>query len=179
MLQLTCIGHLGGDAEVKSVDGREFISFRVAHTERWTDANQQVHESTSWIDCTMDGKPKVFEFLKRGTMVCVSGSCSTRIYSSAKDRCMKAGLQIRVRSCELLGTRPDIIPSRLYSTEDGHEYVVDKFFHVNELVRDKKGVEWWPLVSRAGDKFVVDRNGWVTKFEEPDGSVQAGNDAEA
>ncbi|MBO5423750.1 MAG: single-stranded DNA-binding protein, partial [Fibrobacteraceae bacterium] len=91
MLQATAIGHIGGDAEVKSTNGKEFTTFRIAHTDKWTDESGQEHTNTQWIDCTMNGKPAVLEWLKKGQMVCVMGNLSTRIYSSAKDRCMKAG----------------------------------------------------------------------------------------
>lgn len=175
MLQATCIGHLGGDADIKAQDGREFVTFRVAHSERWTDENGQLHENTIWVDCILDGRPKVVEFLKRGTIVCVTGSAMTRLYSSAKDRCMKAGLQIRVRTIELIGSKPDVVPSRLYSTEDSREFVINKYFQCAELVRGKKDVEWYPLVSRTGDRFVVDRNGWVQKYEEPNNDEQSNN----
>lgn len=178
MLQATLIGHLGGDAEVKAQDGREFVTIRVAHSERWADANGQQHENTIWVDCIIDGHPKVVEFLKRGTMVCVSGSAMTRLYSSAKDRCMKAGLQIRVRTIELIGAKPELIPSRLYSTEDGHEFVINKYYQCPELVRNENDVEWYPLVSRAGDRFVVDRNGWVQKFEENTDADQSCNESQ-
>lgn len=168
MLQVTLIGHIGGDAEVKNVDGREFCSFRVANTERWTDDAGQVHDTTTWVDCTMDGRPKVLEYLKRGQQVFVQGSATLRVYSSAKDRCMKAGLRVRVRSVELLGGRTDDVPSKLYDANDGHEVSVNKYYLSKELVRDKKAVEWWPLVSRNGERFVADRNGWIAKFNEPE-----------
>ena len=166
MLNAIVIGHLGGDAEVKTADGREFTTFRVAHSERWTDQNNQTHETTTWVDCIMDGRPKVVEFLKRATQVCVVGAANTRLYSSAKDRCMKAGLQIKVRSLELIGGRPDAIPSRLYSPEDGREFIVNKYFQCLDLIRGEKELEWYPLVSRSGERFVVDRYGWVQVFSE-------------
>ena len=174
MLQIIIIGHLGGDAEVKTADGREFIAFRVAHTDSWTDDAGQVHETTSWVDCTMDGKPKVLEFLKRGTQVYVEGSGAARLYSSAKDRCMKAGLKVRVRSIQLLGGKADPVPARLYDANDGHEFVVNKYFQCPELVRDKKQVELYPVVSRSGKRYIVDRNGWVSEFkdESDDNAVQ-------
>ena len=179
MLQATLIGHLGGDADVKTKDGREFVTIRVAHSEKWTDENGQSHENTIWVDCILDGRPKVVEFLKRGTIVCVTGSAMTRLYSSAKDRCMKAGLQIRVRSIELIGAKPDAVPSRLYSTEDGREFVINKYFQCPSLVRGKKDVEWYPLVSRSGDRFVVDRNGWVQKYEESTDADQSNDESQA
>lgn len=166
MLQVTLIGHIGGDAEVKNADGREFISFRVANTERWTDDAGQVHDTTTWVDCTMDGRPKVLEFLKRGQQVFVQGSATLRVYSSAKDRCMKAGMRVRVRSVELLGGRTDDVPSKLYDANDGHEVEVRKYYQCSALVRDNKAIEFYPVVSRNGERFIVDRNGWVSKFND-------------
>ena len=57
MLQSTLIGHLGADAECKNANGKEFVTFRVANTDRWTDDAGQVHESTTWVDCIINGKP--------------------------------------------------------------------------------------------------------------------------
>ena len=37
MLKVEMIGNLGADAEIKDHQGRKFVSFRVAHTEKWTD----------------------------------------------------------------------------------------------------------------------------------------------
>lgn len=167
MLQVSAIGHIGGDAQVQSANGREFITFRIAHTDRWTDDAGQVHESTIWVDCIMNGKPAVFNYLKRGTQVYVSGSCSLRVYSSAKDRCMKAGLTINVRQVELLSSKSDDIPSRLWDANDGHEVEITKHYYAAALVRSKKDIEWYPLVSRSNERYIVDRNGWVTPFVEP------------
>ena len=88
MLQAILVGNLGADAQAQNVNGSEFISFRVAHNDRWKDEHGQVHETSVWVDCTMNGKPAVFEYLRAGTMVFVQGALSTRLYSSAKDRCM-------------------------------------------------------------------------------------------
>ena len=56
MFQSIVIGNLGADAEVKSMNGKEFTTFRVAHSQRWTDEQGQNHEQTQWIDCVMNGK---------------------------------------------------------------------------------------------------------------------------
>ena len=166
MLQGIIIGHLGADAECKSSNGKEFCSFRVANTNRWTDDSGVSHEETIWVDCVMNGKPNVLQYLKKGQQIYASGSLSARIYSSKKDRCMKAGLTINVRSVELLGGKSDEVPGSLYSDEDGHEIKVKKWYNAEELKRDKKGAEYIPLVSRSGDRYVADRNGWVYPYTE-------------
>lgn len=164
MLAVTLIGHLGSDAEFKQSNGREFTTFRVAHTDRWTDDAGQVHENTTWVDCIMSGKPNVIEYLKKGQMVFVTGSCTLRVYSSQKDRCMKAGMQVNVRQVELLGGKSDEIPSTLYDANTGAQVEVKKWFQVPSLVRDAQQPEWVPLVSRTQERFIADRNGWVQKF---------------
>lgn len=166
MFQAIAIGYIGSPAEVKTANGNQFTTFRIAHSDRWKDDAGNVHESTQWIDVTINGKPAVFEYLQRGTLVYVTGAVSTRIYSSAKDRCMKAGVTIAARSIELLGGRQDDIPARLYDM-DGAEHQVTKYYNVATLVRDKKQPEFIPMQSRAGDKFTVDRQGWVQRFVEP------------
>ena len=41
MKQLTIIGNLGADAELKVLNGRECVTFRVADTESYTNAQGQ------------------------------------------------------------------------------------------------------------------------------------------
>lgn len=166
MFVANAIGHLGGDAELKTKDGKEFVTFRIAHADRWTDDAGNQHESTQWIDCVMNGRPAVLEYLKRGQQVFVSGNVSLRIYSSAKDRCMKPGVTINVRSLELLGGKTDEIPSVLYDASNGAQVDVKKYFGVPALVRKKTDAEFVTVVDRNQTPYLVDRAGWVTKFQE-------------
>ncbi len=168
MLQAIAIGHIGRDAECKSANGREFTTFRIAHTDRWTDDAQQVHEETTWIDVIINGRPNVLPYLRKGQQVFVSGNMSVRVYSSAKDRCMKAGMTINARQIELLGSKGDEIPTQLFDANDGTMHQVQKWFNVPSLVRDEKAPEFIPMVSKSQERFVVDRNGWVSKFEGED-----------
>ena len=55
MQKLIVIGNLGVDAEVKNANGKEFISFKVADTSRFTDQKGTVSETTTWINCAMSG----------------------------------------------------------------------------------------------------------------------------
>lgn len=163
MLQSFCIGNLGGDAELKSSNGREFVTFRVAHRESYNDANGMSHESVIWVDCIMNGNPNVTPYLKRGTQVFVIGPLSSRVYSSAKDRCMKAGLTINVQRIELLGGSTDDVPRRLYD-KDGLQHDVQKYYHTDMA----GGV----LFSQRGEQFAVDDNGWCIKMADAPADVQ-------
>lgn len=156
MLQAIVIGNIGADAEVKVADGHKFLTFRVAHNDSYTDSQGNKVERTAWVDCTMNcdaGEPAVLPYLKGGTLVFVQGSFSTRVYSSAADRCMKAGITVRVQRVELLGGSGDPIPRKIYDT-DGVMYDVTKFYHVNGKDGD--------YVDVRGRGYLVDKKGWVT-----------------
>lgn len=152
MLQVIVAGNLGADAEVRGEQGREFTTFRVAHTDRWTGQDGVSHENTVWVDCTLNGRPNVVPYLRKGTQVVVIGTASLRVYSSPRDRCMKAGLQVSVRTVELLGGVSDAVPARLYDTE-GQLHVVEKLYHTN--------VAYTPLMSQRGARFFTDKDGFV------------------
>lgn len=155
MLIATLIGNLGANAEIKSADGREFVSFRVAHNDSYKGADGTRVESSMWVDCTMScasGRPAVLPYLTKGTAVCVVGQVSTRVYSSEKDRCMKAGLKIHVQRVELIGATGDNCPRRLY-TKDGVMVDVLKYFHA-----DTKETT---LYDQRGNAYSIADGGWV------------------
>lgn len=159
MLQCTIIGNIGADAVIKESEGREFVAFRVAHNETFTGADGTRKETSMWVDCTMscaNGRPAVVPYLKKGTAVCVTGNVSLRVYSSEKDRCMKAGMKIQVQKLELIGGQVDSVPRRLY-TKDGEMVQVDKYYHV----ATKEAV----LIDERGNQYQVDKGGWVTQVQ--------------
>lgn len=153
MLQTTVIGYVGAAAETQNKDGREFTTFRVAHNDDWTDAAGTKHTNVVWVDCILNGRPKVADFIKQGTQVIAVGRTSLRTYSSQKDRCIKAGLTINVTQVELLGGKSDDVPSRLYDS-DGAEVQVTKHYWC-----DKKDVQ---LMSLRGDQYNVNKKGFIT-----------------
>ena len=156
MLQATVIGNVGADAQVQNKDGREFTTWRVAHNDQWTGQDGVQHNNTIWVDCVMNGKSKVVEYIKAGTQVVCIGRVSLRTYSSAKDKCMKAGMTIQVESIQLLGGSSDEVPRRLYD-DHGVQHDVKKWY-----LTDVKSTT---LISQRGDPFRVDANGWVSPFQ--------------
>lgn len=163
MLQSIIVGYLGADAECKSENGKEFTTFRIAHTDRWTDGNGQTKESTQWVDVIMSGRPKVLDYLKGGTLVYVSGHSRLRCYSSEKARGFVAGLTISAVHVELLGGKTDAVPRRLYD-QDGVMHEVQKYFHTD--------IAGGVLINQRGDKFAVDDNGWVMPMQDAPADVQ-------
>lgn len=166
MLQTTIIGHIGNDAEVKNVNGKEFTALRVAHTDKWKDAEGKDHEQTTWVDVVINGKPNVLPYLVRGAMIFASGSAQLRVYSSPKDRCMKAGLTINAKTIELVGGKPDEVPNKLYRADGGEQIDVRKLYHAPSLVRDDNQDEYIALISSGAKQFVADRAGWVYPYKE-------------
>lgn len=164
MLQVILIGNLGSDAETKSANGREFTTFRVAHNDSWTDQNGVKHESAIWVDCILNERPKVADYLKRGQMVAIMGNASLRTYSSEKDRCIKAGLTVNVRTIELLGRAGDLVPSSL----------ADVYGILHEVLK----VYWTDvanvtLFSQRGEQFVTDANGFIKPLQQKPEQQQA------
>ena len=114
MIYLEVIGHLGGDAQVKSENGRQYVQFSVSDNQKWTGADGQAHESVSWVSCFLEGDGgKLLQFLKKGRQVFVAGRGAARVYSSEKQRKMVAGLTINVQRVELVGAPADNLPRYL------------------------------------------------------------------
>lgn len=173
MLQTIVIGHIGADAETKNVNGNEFTSFRVANTDRWTDDAGQTHEETTWVDCVMNGKPKVVEYLKKGVQVYVAGSARLRVYSSPKDRCMKAGVQVSVRTIELLTGKTDEVPSMLIDPETGTMHEVLKYYHCPDMKGKAKGGKIYGMMSKSMQPYTVDHDGWVSRVKQEVADTEA------
>lgn len=163
MLQMEVIGYIGGDAETRNENGIEFTVCRVAHSDRYTDANGTEHEKTQWIDLIWNGRPKVADYLKRGTQVYARGYVRLRCYSSEKARGFVAGATINVVSLELLGGNNDTVPRRLYDAAGSMVDIV-KYYHC-ELAGAR-------LTDGRGHNFVTDDNGWVVPVQQAPADVQ-------
>lgn len=163
MLQASVCGYLGADAEVKCVNGQEFTTCRVAHTDRWKDQDGQTHESTLWIDLTINGRPNVVNYLKQGTMVYAAGHVKLRCYSSEKARGFVAGMTISVVTIELLGGNSDAVPARLYDNA-GNMVDVVKYYHC-----ELSGAQ---LTNGRGKSFISDDNGWILPLQQAPTEVQ-------
>lgn len=67
MIRLEIVGNLGADAEIKDYNGNKFVSFRVAHSEKWVDRQTgTITTQTTWVSCSLNGDGKgLTEYLKR------------------------------------------------------------------------------------------------------------------
>lgn len=183
MLKVEVIGNLGADAEKKTANGNEFIVFRIAHTSKWTDAEGKTHEETDWVDVTINNADsKVFPFLKRGEKVFVRGAGRQRVYSSPKDRCMKAGLTVLAQEIELVGGIRDEVPRELVIPDDGTLTKVSKYYQTDIDTKSWKKDEIRDLYDRQGNLYHVIKGGWVAPVKEDtaaDGVQQETNETQS
>lgn len=96
--QYTFSGNLGSDAEVRVVNNTSLVSFSVAVTENFKDANDQWQEKTTWVRCTWWKRDeKTAKHLVKGAFVAVSGKPSANAYDSNGE--IKASLEVNVSVC--------------------------------------------------------------------------------
>lgn len=176
MLKVEVIGNLGADAEVKDYQGNKFVTFRVAHSSKFKNADGQQTESTTWVDVTMnDTESKVIPFLKAGVKVFVRGNASLRVYSSPKDRMMKAGLQVSAWEIELCGGQSEDVPRQLIDPSSGALFDVSKHYWCNKSTEGMKADEFFELVDQRGHRFMMNYGGFVVPFAEESGDAPGEN----
>ena len=105
MIRLEIVGNLGADAEIKEYNGNKFVSFRVAHSEKWVDQQTgAISTQTTWVSCSLNGNGKgLTQYLKRGTKVFLRGTPNFVQYSSPKTHKMEVGVNLFVKEIELCG----------------------------------------------------------------------------
>lgn len=165
------IGNLGADAEVKESNGSKFVTMRIAHSDVYKDEQGNKHEKTIWVDATMnDADSKLLPYLKQGVKVFVRGSVGLRVYSSPKDRCMKAGVTISIREIELVGGSSDEVPRQVIDPSNGMLYDTQKYYWVNRDNKAMKKDEIYTLVDSRGNEYMMVKDGFVVpKQVEPQG----------
>ena len=168
MFKCEVIGNLGADAKVMESNGSKFVAFRVAHTSKVKQQDGSERESTTWLDVTMnDTEAKVIPYLKQGVKVFVRGNASLRVFSSPKDKMMKAGCQINAWEVELCGGTTDEVPRQLINPDTAQLLDVSKYYWVNMETKGMKSADTRPLVDSRGRQYVMNYLGFVKVLEEP------------
>lgn len=169
MAKIDFIGNLGSDARVETANGRQFVAFNVADTNRFTDADGTVRENTTWISCTLNGDGgKLLQYLKKGKTVFVRGFMSTRVFNSAKHRCMMAGVNCAVQEIELVGGAVRDVPKQL-NDEKGLLFDIYQAFYIDPSIEQKPSA----LYDTTGGAYRVDSNGFVYKVVDPNADGQS------
>lgn len=107
MLKTQVLGNIGGDAEIRNVNNdSSVISFSVAHSEKWKDAQGNQQERTTWVKCSKwvkAGQTTLAQYLKKGTKVYVEGVPSASAWKNPNDGEAYSSLDLRVLFLELAG----------------------------------------------------------------------------
>jgi len=107
MIKLQVIGHLGKDCITNTVNGKSVINFSVAHSERFRDAQNNLKERTTWVECAYwTDRTSIAPYLRKGTQVYVEGAPDVRSFQR-NDGTAGASLVLRVFNIQLLGSRGD------------------------------------------------------------------------
>lgn len=104
MTTVTILGKLGGDVELKDVNGTALAKFSVAQNVGYGDK-----KSVNWFSVSIWGgqaKSNFVDYLKKGQMVQVVGELSTREHNG------KTYMEVRSYSCNLAGSPSNSQPQQ-------------------------------------------------------------------
>ena len=162
MFKVEFIGNLGADAAIKESNGSKFVTMRIALTDKWTTDSGEKRESTTWADVTMSNtESKILPYLKSGVKVFVRGNGSLRVYSSPKEKRMKAGIQCSATEIELCGGVAELVPRQLIDPESGALYDTQKYYWCNSETKGMKANDLKLLIDARGNEYLMDKRGFV------------------
>lgn len=101
MLQVEIIGNIGNDAQVKDFNGKKYIAFNVAHSEKFKNQQGVETERTTWLSVLKPGESAVAQYLKKGTPVFVRGDLSVKAYKDNAGN-WQVGVNCLAREVQLL-----------------------------------------------------------------------------
>jgi single-strand DNA-binding protein len=107
------IGRLGKDPELKyTPSGKAVCNFTVATNERWSGADGQKNETTTWHNIVAWGKQAELlkEYLSKGREVYIEGRIDNRTYDK-KDGTKGYISEVVVQNFQFIGGRGDSAPA--------------------------------------------------------------------
>ena len=108
--QVSLIGNLGGDPEVKTFEnGNQMARFSLATNERFRNKQGEYQDNTLWHTCVVFGKASEMarNALKKGDMVAVSGKLNYRQFSNSEGQNVKV-TEVVVISFSRLNKREEV-----------------------------------------------------------------------
>lgn len=173
MFKIEAIGNLGADAEVRDSNGSKFISFRIAHSEKFKKADGQEVDRTQWIDVILNNPDSpLLPYLKQGVKVFVRGHASLRVYSSKKERMMVAGCQVNAVEVELCGGTLDAVPREVINPETSEVYRVTKLYWSPDCPKGLKKDQSVALIDKKGAPFTMDFHGFIMPVVEQEENAE-------
>lgn len=166
MFTSQAIGNLGADAEVVRENGNVFTKLNIASTRKWKTDKGEERQETTWIDAIISGdEHPLIPYLKQGVKVFVSGPANLRVFSSKKDRCMKAGVTINVRMIELCGGSSDDVPRELINPDDGAIYETKKFYWCGAPTKGMKKDDTKVMFDTKNRQYLMNNQGFVAPLQ--------------
>lgn len=105
MFKVEIIGNLGQDARINENTNGKFVSFSVAHSRKWIDAQRVEHQETEWFSCTLNGDGgALLQYLKSGQQVFLRGDGKLRMWEDA-NHYQHPGCDVRVTEIQLCGSK--------------------------------------------------------------------------
>jgi len=101
------IGHLGRDPEMRyTPTGVPVTSFSMATTRKWTNANGEPQEKTTWfrVTCWRKQAELAAQYLQKGRLVLVEGEIETSAWTD-KEGNPRASLELTASTVRFLGAR--------------------------------------------------------------------------
>jgi len=104
MQNISILGRLGNDAEIKDLGNNQVIEFSVAVSETFTKDNEK-QTKTTWFKCSKWGNnTAVAQYIKKGDNIFVSGKPNNSAYIDSNGIAQVQN-SITVFEIELLGTK--------------------------------------------------------------------------
>ncbi|MBR1800668.1 MAG: single-stranded DNA-binding protein [Bacteroidaceae bacterium] len=107
MFKVEIIGNLGQDAKVVENAAGKFVSFSLAHSRKWLDAQRVEHQETEWFSCSLNGDGGgLLPYLKSGRQVFVRGDGKLRTWEDNNHNIHPA-CDVRVTEIQLCGKKDE------------------------------------------------------------------------
>jgi len=104
------VGHLGRDPEMRyTPSGVPVTSFSVATTRKWTNANGEQQEKTTWfrVTCWRKLAELTAQYLQKGRLVLVEGDIEASAWTD-REGAARASLELTATAVRFLGGRGEV-----------------------------------------------------------------------
>jgi len=104
------VGHLGRDPEMRyTPSGVPVTSFSVATTRKWTNANGEQQEKTTWfrVTCWRKLAESTAQYLQKGRLVLVEGDVEASAWTD-REGAARASLELTATTVKFLGGRGEV-----------------------------------------------------------------------
>lgn len=121
---LLIIGYIGADADIHYLaDGTAITNFRVAVNKHFRTPDGERSQKTTWFNAALWGErgENLVSYVKKGTLVLVTGEVSADCYHDKKTGKPVASLKVTVDWVQLLSPKPEGVPEGEGEPEEAGE----------------------------------------------------------